>query len=462
MKHQKKNLTNNSQGFSLIELSIILTVLALFAAGIMSTQRVTTETKQVDVVTDEISTIREAIAYYAKKKGFLPCPARRDLTPENANFGLSTDCNAAAPAGVTDVTPSGGVANDAIRIGMLPVRTLGLPEKYAFDQWDSRYTYVSVKKLSIDSATFNAFTTNLTTGVIRVNDSTGAQISPASTSNFISNIVFSHGPDKRGAYSRAGSLINACVTTASAAKDDENCDGDEIFVDMPVSDRVTGTGYYYDMMSWEKNVVPPPAVSGYTGGYLVLISQQTHTYQANFGGLAGGNAKCLTKLTNEDWKYKAEAQSRGLLVAGKVRMFNCDTTTCQLTQPNTTYKFATNTSVSGGGAGNMYGGRTFTTNASGQGPGDTLAWNVAAAFGPDQGQWRSNIKAASDSLWALTPHTSVAANICNNWSSNSSGLTSVVADWDSTSHIYGRFAAGGTGGTKACSNATSFVCIVHP
>lgn len=458
-----KKITSQQAGFSLIELSIIITVLALFAAGIMSTQRVTTETKQVDVVTDEIKTIRKALAYYAKKKGFLPCPARRDLPPENASFGLSTDCNTAAPSGVTDVTPSGGAGTDALRIGMLPVRTLGLPEKYAFDQWDSRYTYVSVKRLSIDSATFNGFTTALTTGIIQVMDATGAQISPASTSNFISNIVFSHGADKRGAYSRAGTVINACVTTASAAKDDENCDGDAIFVDMPVNDRVTDTGYYYDMVSWEKNVVPEPVATGYTGGYLVLISQQSHTYQANFGGLTGGNAKCLTHLTTNDWKYKTEANARGLLVAAKVRFFNCDSTTCQLTLPNTTYKFATNKVVTGGCTGGMYGGRTFTTNASGQGPGDTLAWNATNAFGCDQGQWRSNIKAVSSTLWAMTPYRTTASSICNNWSSNSSAATGAAADWDSNPDFQGRFAANGAGsGTKPCSNATAFVCVVHP
>lgn len=456
---KKTMIKAGKAGFSLIELSIILTVLGLFAAGIMSTQRVSTENKQVDVVTDEITAIKAALSHYAKKNGYLPCPARRDLPPENANFGLSTDCNAAAPSGVSDVTPSGGAGTDAIRTGMLPVRSLGLPEKYAFDQWDSRYTYVSVKKLSIDSGTFNSFSTALTTGIITVNDEAGDQIIPSSTGNYNSYLVFSHGPDKRGAYSRAGTVINACGTVASAM-DNENCDGDAVFVSAPVNDTVTGSAYYYDMMSFESNIVAPPAVSGYTGGYFVMISQTTHPYQANLGGLTGGNAKCLTELTNQNWTYKAEAQARGVLVASKVKFFNCDTTTCQMPAANTTFKFATTPNVVNGG-GAMYGTRTFTTNASGQGPGDALPWNKPDAFGPDQGQWRANIKPVSNTLWATTPYTTNATLICNNWASNSSALTSTVSDWDSNPSVQSRFSAAG-GGTKPCSTKTAFICFVNP
>ncbi|MFO1243089.1 MAG: type II secretion system protein [Rickettsiales bacterium] len=454
------NFNKNNHGFSLIELSVIVTVLALFAAGIMSTQRVTSETKKIDVTQDETKRIRDAIKHYFDKNGYIPCAARRDLPPENASFGLSTNCNAAAPSGTTDVTPGGGAGTDAVRIGMLPVRTLGLPEKYAFDQWDTRYTYATVKKLSIDSSTFKGFTTALTTGIIRVNTAAGVQMTPSSASTYTSYILISHGPDKRGAYSRAGTLINACGSTEL---DTENCDGDEVFIDAPVNDTVKGANYYYDLIDWDSNIVAPPAVTSYNGGYIVVISQQTHTYKGNFGGLSGGNTKCLAELNSQDWTYKDEATARGLLVPAKVRMFNCDTTTCQLTKPSTTYKFASTVSIVGGGAGAMYGGRTFTTNASGQGPGDTLPWNSKDAFGPDQGQWRSNIKAASTTLWALTPYKNTAASICNNWSSTSSALTSTVADWDSNPDFQGRFGANGGGsGSKPCSNGTAFVCLVDP
>lgn len=62
-------------------------------------------------------------------------------------------------------------------------------------------------------------------------------------------------------------------------------------------------------------------------GYFV---QSSGGHNGNFSGLSGANSVCLSELTSNAWRGKAEAQARGLLTASKVTAFLCDSTSCQL------------------------------------------------------------------------------------------------------------------------------------
>jgi hypothetical protein len=191
----------------------------------------------------------------------------------------------------------------------------------------------------------------------------------------------------------------------------------------------------------------PPSGPTASDGYFVLAANAT---DGSMGGLAGANAICLTELTNSDWKNKATAIANGQLVAGKVRAFLCDGTTCQNGQPNTTYYFASTYDVDTGGA-------TMTTDASGYGPGDNEMWATVSRFGSNDtgassGFWTG--RAASG--WATWPNSSHASR-CTGWTSTSgNGGPGQIQFYDGGS---GRWARSWVEG---CGSVLHLVCFVDP
>ncbi len=124
-------------GFTLLELSIVLAVVSLIAGVGISIA--TNALKAADRITtqEKLATLKAALESYALSYGYLPCPARLDLTPTSSSSGLE------ARSGSTSCAPSAGglVAVNNIFIGNIPVRTLGLPDHYAADAWGGKITY---------------------------------------------------------------------------------------------------------------------------------------------------------------------------------------------------------------------------------------------------------------------------------------------------------------------------------
>ena len=168
----------------------------------------------------------------------------------------------------------------------------------------------------------------------------------------------------------------------------------------------------------DSGYTPAPAS---TGGYFVVTADVTN---GNLGGLAGANAFCLSQLTNNPWRGQGDAQARGLLVAGKVRAFLCDGSTCQDGLPNTTYIMASAYKI-GSNSAHLKGGRTFTTDASGRGPnaaigfGDTTGIWSGEALGYEDGDGNPAVvywtgrSTGSNNTWSTTPHS----DRCSNWTS---------------------------------------------
>ncbi len=137
--------------------------------------------------------------------------------------------------------------------------------------------------------------------------------------------------------------------------------------------------------------------------YFVLSS---FAMNGNRGGLAGANATCLSDLQASNWLGKNNVDLNSLTV----KAFLCDGTTCNNLQASKTYAFANAGSATDGGA-------TFTTDGSGQGPGDSTAWNTSTYFGTTTYNYWTGRASTSATLWATTSDT----NHCSAWTSNSSG-----------------------------------------
>ncbi len=124
------------KGFSLIELSIVILIVSIFAASVINLLGKRNSTEDNKATKDKLEVIMEALKVYYKVNLRLPCPALFTVKSFEAGFGVGT-----LPAGSCSTAPGRHTASGA-RAGMVPVVDLGLPASYAFDVWNNRITYV--------------------------------------------------------------------------------------------------------------------------------------------------------------------------------------------------------------------------------------------------------------------------------------------------------------------------------
>lgn len=182
-----------------------------------------------------------------------------------------------------------------------------------------------------------------------------------------------------------------------------------------------------------------------TPGYLVMSDAGKN---ADFGGWAGAKRLCMSELKSKNWKGKNNATVNSTTV----KPFLCidevdDPSMCGDLKPNSEYFFARMGATDAGGA-------SFTTDATGRGPGNATHWNGATLFGGNYSYWTNRKTTGTATLWPT----------------GSGGILSCV-DWTSTSAM--QFAGTGssnntnanrwTGGSQSCSSTTPrYICAVDP
>ena len=243
--------------FSLLEMSVVLAIVSLILGSVISlaTQQLNVNTYQQ--TKDTLNTIEAALQRQVMISGYLPCPASKTAAVASATYGIATDCNAAAPAGTTDISTIAGTADD-VRIGTVPTRTLNLSDKVMVDAWNMRITYAVVKDLAINKTTFDAYAKPTSGGII-VNDSAGnSMIAPSPTGNLVAYVLVSHGYDNKGATAISGTSANSC---GAGYGDTENCNNDGTFVDTSIQDKgVANAAFYDDLISWKPYYLIKPGL----------------------------------------------------------------------------------------------------------------------------------------------------------------------------------------------------------
>lgn len=197
----KTTQRNNQSGFSLLELSIVLSILAIVIAGALPFLTETSKSKDADDTMKRMAAIEEALATFYVEYDKLPCPSDPGAEPDTTGFGKAfpnTDCTGPRVA-------SSGTA----RGGGVPVRDLGLPDEYAFDGWGRKFSYHLDNRAASDK-TFNQ------SGALIVKDANGNMMSSAA-----SYVLISHGPNGHGGYTSGDNVrYDAGSTSVSEA---ENC-----------------------------------------------------------------------------------------------------------------------------------------------------------------------------------------------------------------------------------------------
>lgn len=142
-----KSMLNQSHGFSLIELAVVLFLLSLVLGGIMTPLSTRIEQADREKTEETLNQIKESLVGYALINGHLPCPDCSSVystTGGNCDTGIGA-ATFAADDGIEDGWSSGAPANTrpftpqcAQVQGNVPWVTLGVKE---LDAWDNHFLY---------------------------------------------------------------------------------------------------------------------------------------------------------------------------------------------------------------------------------------------------------------------------------------------------------------------------------
>lgn len=167
-------MTRPAQGFSLIELAVVMAIVALLLGTMMVTLSAQTEQRNAEDTRRRLDQARELLLTYALVKGRLPCPARYTSAASHSQ-GVESFCAAAATSSTstcagseTTTEQSHGTCSNHFD-GYLPAATIGYQQTdsdgFAVDAWGNRIRYaVARTNTNCSGATLppNSYTTMFT------------------------------------------------------------------------------------------------------------------------------------------------------------------------------------------------------------------------------------------------------------------------------------------------------------
>ena len=255
-------MRSRAQGFTLTEIAIAFTIMALLLAGFMYTLAAQTAARERSDTLSRLEEARELLVAFALVNGRLPCPA---VAPPQFPFNNAGGTGVESPAG-------GGACTDGYT-GFLPARTLGFQPAdangYALDAWNNPIRYAVSKDGEGGANPYWNFTTAgsmKTNGIgIRTNDlvvcSTGVGTAAAACNaapqvtnmNLVAAVLWSHGKNFR---EKTAGGIGAAALGADETVNHKHrlpvlANDTPVFIHTtPAPSGAAGGGEYDDLMVW--------------------------------------------------------------------------------------------------------------------------------------------------------------------------------------------------------------------
>jgi hypothetical protein len=267
---------SSEAGISIIEMMVVIILTGLIIAPVYTIVITTTNLGDNE---DRVEMIRYGLGEHMRIFGTLPCPARIDAEKSDADYA---DANC---AGAISTTGPGG---QSVLIGAVPIselrlamdcteRTGTLPDnldsvfrkninrvksvvsgetdeqqqvlagskcvsrKHIADEYGNKFLY-AVTESATNLSGFNPLSP--TAGDIQLIDQNDNQ----TTANNQIYLLLGFGKVANGAYDEDGIQQGSCGSD-SAALENENCDNDAIFRDMPHAEAI-GPGHFDDMLEF--------------------------------------------------------------------------------------------------------------------------------------------------------------------------------------------------------------------
>ncbi len=311
-KTQKITHDNRSreQGFTLIELSIVILIFAIMVTPLISLYARYIEEKRIITSKEILSDANTRLSTYYTR-GSYPCPS--DLSKGLGDPDMGVDfCGTSSFAAVAAAIPlntcinGGGICrvegtrdmdgdgfNDPILIGGVPFATLAAKQEgtvgiddVARDAWGNMLFYAVSQNLTNAShpdlnRIENGLVNDYSYGVIDAKDEFGNDTSGMNgDSQFL---VFSPGPNQIGAFTISGAISLPCDTTTTEG---ENCDQDGVFVSALGNYDANTAARYDDLIHFNK--IPTGDLWGY------ILNTSTGTTTASIKNHNVGNVGILT------------------------------------------------------------------------------------------------------------------------------------------------------------------------
>jgi prepilin-type N-terminal cleavage/methylation domain-containing protein len=270
LKNFFKSTLWNQAGFSLLEMSIVLIIVGTLASVILPALLTQNVVAKRTLTRQHQQAIFYSLAAYLLAGHSLPCPA--DPSAIGAQFGVERE---------------GGCSNPIHAVGILPFRTLGLPESVARDGYQHFFTYAVMPRLTLELDDFNGGQFNdkfrdsyckirgqnvATSHVLQVKNAKGHSVLEEETktyidqnADFIAVVIVSHGEAGHGAFCADGS--NARFKSENFGQaEEQNARDDLLFIDQPYSSN--SKHLFRHIVAWvtHKNLV---AIYGHTPCKLV-------------------------------------------------------------------------------------------------------------------------------------------------------------------------------------------------
>ncbi len=184
MSGAKAYSATGCRGFTLVQMALLVLVLGLLMAAAAATYHAYLKQNHFDTNTTRQAAIQAAIANFYYSNGRLPCVAPRNVPETSPNFGkeITTSCKLFPSPGAPGVNylntfrANGNTGVGKVRIGAVPVRTLGLDDRYIADV--SGYLFIYAVSEDLAESTIYGLTplpsADLTLGVIDVRDYTNS------------------------------------------------------------------------------------------------------------------------------------------------------------------------------------------------------------------------------------------------------------------------------------------------
>ena len=210
---------SRAQGFTLIEIAVVLVIVGLLLGGLLLPLGTQQEARRIGATQEALDEAREALFGYAVANGSLPCP---DTDNDGVEDPLAGACNA--------------------QEGELPWATLGTPGNDAVAGNRFRYRVASAYN---DHATIDC---GISGDIDICTAATGGSDCSAGTEVAlnVAAVVLSHGKNGFGATNRAGNALPA----PTAADEVENADTDPVFVSRAPTGADAQSGLFDDVVTY--------------------------------------------------------------------------------------------------------------------------------------------------------------------------------------------------------------------
>ncbi|MBY0429100.1 MAG: type II secretion system GspH family protein [Alphaproteobacteria bacterium] len=207
--HQS-TLRNLQSGFSLAEAAMVLAVMAVVIGALVPSFLSIRVAEQVRATSQNLKTVMNTIAGFVQSSGCVPCPV-----PAERAYDISAHGNVAGGDGIK---LCGGCTR---AVGLLPFRSLGLPESLAKDAYGHWLTYAVDITLAGYIPTLPNIQPVADKGLCSVTFASAnpvhVTLSNSSPQNNIAVLLLSHGANGYGAYKNQPGSSNDRLPFPSAS-----------------------------------------------------------------------------------------------------------------------------------------------------------------------------------------------------------------------------------------------------